>query len=180
MKRHSRVGFAVVVLVSALAFTAAVPAGSPPTLADKVVRFCKAHLGRKVDNGECSALAWDALKAAGAQPRLYPDAPRKGDYVWGKQVYLLEAGPNGPTATGVLKKVKPGFVIQFRHVRLSDGTYPHHTAVVASVDVKTRTLGVYHQNVDDTQRVVEGNLRLTTLKNGWIRIYRPVPAKKIA
>lgn len=179
MPRFARFGFAIALLVWFFTSTSVIPAADSPTLADKVVRFCKARVGKKVGNGQCSVLAWDALHAAGAEPRLYPDRPNKGNYVWGKQVYLLESGPGGPKATGQLRRVRPGFVIQYHNVKFADGSvYPHHTSVVSAVSAREKKLGVFQQNVTKSQIVVEDSHDLKGLKAGWIRIYRPVPAKK--
>jgi hypothetical protein len=177
MKRLSRLGFVAVLLVWASAAPAAGPASNPATLFEKVVAFCKAHLGKKVENGQCAVLATAALKAVGAKT-AFADSPSKGDYVWGKQVYLLEAGRGGPKATGKLNKVKPGFIIQYHDARWPYGTYSHHTSVVAAVDVKAKTLKVYEQNVGKSKQVVEGELELDKIQGGWIRIYRPVPSRK--
>jgi hypothetical protein len=178
MKPLAKLALPATFLAWSFGLTAAAPPDNPRALSARVVQFCEAHLGQKVDSGQCSALAWDALNAAGAKPRLYPDHPRKGDYVWGKEVYLLEAGPSGPRVTGDLRKVKPGFIIQYRNTRWAGGTYLHHTSVVASVNVKAKTLRIYQQNVNNTQHVVEDSHKLDNLKTGWIRIYRPIRAKK--
>jgi hypothetical protein len=167
-----------ILLLSAVAVPAARAAGDARALGDKVVRFCRAHLGKKVDTGQCSELAWDALKAAGAVPRLYPDYPNKGDYVWGKQVYFLQGGRKGPTGSGNLRQVRPGCVIQFHQTKGPGWNCAHHTAVVASIDYRSGTLWVYEQNVGGKKNVVEDQANLDDLKAGWIRIYRPVPARR--
>src|ERR1039457_3852143 len=77
-------------------------------LEDKVVDFCKHHLGEKIGNGECAGLAFQALKAAGAKTRGGPDAPEKGNYVWGKQILLITGTPDGSKLTGQLSDVRPG------------------------------------------------------------------------
>jgi hypothetical protein len=175
MTRLARFSLATALLLCFVASSSTSPAANSPSMEEKVVRFCKKHLGKKVGNGQCSVLAWDALHAAGAKERLYPDKPHKGNYVWGKQVYLLEAGRNGPVATGRLRNVTPGCVIQYHNTKWVDGAvYNHHTSVVASVTVKEKKLGIYQQNVTKVSKVVESSHDLNGLKSGWIRIYRPI------
>lgn len=163
------------------------PAGSddkkkkkaPPTLGDKVVEFCKEHKGEQVGDGECAALAIHALKEAGAHGR-YEDDPNPGDYVWGKRVFLLEAGSK---PVGKLADVKPGAVIQFRDARwvtrvgnrTTTTSAPHHTAVVTAVNKDTGVLQFLHQNHGGKRFVQDGVLPLGDLRAGWVRVYEPVP-----
>jgi hypothetical protein len=148
-------------------------------LGEKVLAFCEQRIGRKVGDGECATLAAEALAAAGAM-RMGRDFPNPGDYVWGRQVALLEAGRKG--VTGSLDKVKPGDIIQFRDARFEGvnrnggGTYwmtaTHHTAVV--VTVGKQTLIVCHQNWGK-KIVKKDTLYPADLRKGWLRFYRPVP-----
>jgi hypothetical protein len=150
-------------------------AADVPRLGDKVVAFCKNHLDKTVGNGECAGLATQALRAVGAKARAGPDSPNKGDYVWGKQVYLVEATPDGLKEQGKLSNVRPGDIMQFRDVKLGEkGGFRHHTAIVAEIDEKERRIRVYQQNAGGRRFVTEGNLRLNRMVAGWIRIYRPV------
>jgi hypothetical protein len=153
---------------------------------DKVVKFCKDHLGQKIGGGECSHLAEAALKYASAKPRTaFKGSPGKADYVWGKLVYILEA------KDGSLKETKtpgmdlrPGDILQFRDAQLKGknlngfATYavaaPHHTAIVVAIGKKTGILTVIEQNMRGEKVVANGVYRLTDLKGGWVRAYRPV------
>lgn len=145
-----------------------------PVLGAKVVEFCKTHLGEKVGNGQCAGLATQALKAAGAKVRPGPDSPNPGDYVWGRQVYLLEGDPAGLKETGKLSDVRPGDIMQYRDVKFGPRRHAaHHTAVVAEVDADTRKVKVYQQNVGGKQVVTEGSPPLDRISEGWIRFYRP-------
>jgi hypothetical protein len=101
------------------------------SLGNRVVAFCRAHLGQKVGNGECAGLAYQALKSAGAAPRGGPDYPGKGDYVWGRQVVLVESSPSGPKLTGAFSQIQPGDIMQYRDVRF-DGSMPSSHGVVNS------------------------------------------------
>jgi hypothetical protein len=151
----------------------------PPTLGEKVVEFCESHRGEPVGDGECAALASHALKAVGARGRG-PDDPNKGDYTWGKLVYTQEAGTK---PVGKVADVKPGDVIQFRDAkwvtrvgnRISTTSAPHHTAIVTAVDKDRGVLQFLHQNHSGKRFVIDGALPLRDLKEGWIRIYEPVP-----
>ena len=47
-------------------------AGDSVSLGEKVTAYCKDHLNKTVGSGECAALAFQALKAAGARTRGGP------------------------------------------------------------------------------------------------------------
>src|SRR5438132_5925422 len=132
-------------------------AAGAPRLGDKVVSFCKEHLNKTVGNGECAGLATQALKAVGARTRGGPDSPSKGDYVWGRQVYLLEATPDGLKEQGKLSDIRPGDIMQYRNVKLGEkGGFGHHTAVVAEVDEQGKRIKLYQQNAGGRRFVTEG------------------------
>ena len=123
----------------------------------------------------CSTLAYQALKASGAKTRNGPDTPEKGDYVWGRPVYIIEATPDGPKETGKLANVQPGDIIQYRNVRFGEkGGFAHHTSVVAQVNLEHRILLIYQQNVGGKRFVAEGHPHLKALTQGWLRFYRPL------
>ena len=71
---HHRQLVAVVLVVagwlgqSILAAQAVGPEASLPELNQKVLNFAVEHIGQQVGNGECWALAAEALEAAGAEP----------------------------------------------------------------------------------------------------------------
>jgi hypothetical protein len=169
---------------SLLALAAA--AAPPRSLNEKVLEFCKQNLGRQVGDGECYALAAEALKAAGARPQpTFKDNPGPNDYVWGKLVWVLEAtnGTQTEKATAGLS-VQPGDVVQFRDTKFSGplpggGGYTslavRHTAVVAEFRAGSKELVVLHQNWNGNRTVHEQTLLLPDLKDGWLRVYRPVP-----
>lgn len=144
------------------------------SLEERAVDYCRKHLGERVGNGQCAALAFQALKAAGGRTRAGPDSPQKGDYVWGRLVYMIEASPDGTRARGKLSDVRAGDIVQYRDAEFARAHFHHHTAVVAFID--ERTLRVYQQNAGGKQFVTEGAVRIDKLARGWIRIYQPIPA----
>jgi hypothetical protein len=162
---------------------AAGPTSKPADVGERVAAYCEQHKGEQVDNGECARLALLALRAAGAKPRG-KDNPNAGDYVWGKQVFLIEAAPDGqpPKTDGNVADVRRGDIIQLRDARLVrrvaggrvTNTMTQHTAVVASVDGDT--LHTLEQNVSGNRTVRECTYQLSGLKAGWLRFYRPIPA----
>src|SRR5689334_12692018 len=85
-------------------------AGDEPSLGDQVVAFCQKHKGETVGSGQCSALASEALRAAGAKKRG-PDDPHEGDYTWGRLVFYQEAAGAAPRTTGKREDIRPGDVI---------------------------------------------------------------------
>jgi len=147
-----------------------------PSLGGRVVAYCEAHLNQKVGSGECAALAYQALKASGARPRAGPDFPNRGDYVWGLEVFRIEATPDGPRRTAEFSAILPGDVMQYRDVRFVRAHADHHTAVVKSIDPATGNLRAFVQNTGGRRFVVEIDVHLLKLSKGWIRIYRPVPS----
>ncbi|GAC1464591.1 MAG: hypothetical protein NVSMB9_03420 [Isosphaeraceae bacterium] len=155
-----------------------------PALNRKVLAFAREHLGRKVANGECTSLAIEAYRSAGAR-RFRLDG-RDGNYVWGRPVASF-------------RESIPGDVVQFRDAvyrgktRLPRGrwrswreSYPHHTAVIADVREEGRRITLLHQNIgpedatDAEKKVVrETTLRSDSLqKGGQVWIYRPIPLEE--
>ena len=160
-------------------------AGQQAALGDRLVEFCKAHKGESVSTGECSALANTGLRTVGAKTRGR-DHPNEGDYTWGKLTVVLEHTPKGlHVSQGKMGDVRPGDVIQFRDTRWEGPrrggkgkyamTLKHHTAIVAGVEADGRLLRIFHQNYAGKRIVMDGTLYPEDLKEGWIRIYRPVP-----
>jgi len=149
----------------------------------KVIAFVRKNIGKQVGDGECAALAVEAMKEAGAKPfHSYKESPNAGDYVWGELVYGLEIGPTLRTeSTPVGTFVKAGDIIQFRDAKFSGkaggGTYsssaPHHTAVVVSASKDGKTLEVLQQNVNGKKTVAAATVKLGDLQSGWVKIYRP-------
>jgi len=169
-------------------------AGEPPGLGDRVVAFCKQHKGKRVGNGECTSLAEAALRAASARRRGWADARRgdrsrrddelAADYVWGELVYVLERDGTKFKATGQIKDVRPGDIIQFSNVELAGAiddysgytlTAKHHTAIVSGVRDDGMVVNIYHQNSNGRKLVTATSLRLDDLQHGQFRIYHPIP-----
>lgn len=152
---------------------------------DRALAFGRANLGGRVGKGECAHLAVESLKAAGAAPRG-KDSPRRGDYVWGDLVAFIPAGKGAAEVTALLKKVKPGDLIQiygarFKGKRSAGGTYfsnaDHHTVMVEWVDSEDGgVIHILHQNVGGIRSVMRGSYKLADFKKGWLRVYRPVAA----
>ena len=148
--------------------------GADP-VGDRVVAFARAQVGQRVGDGECSALAVEALRQAGAQPRA--------GGAWGAQ-------------RASLKEAQPGDILQFegatfvRTRSLPSGAlvtltieYPHHTAIVARVRKRgpRPVLVILHQNAggaqqdDDSRKVVqEWTLNMAELRAGKVVAFRPV------
>jgi hypothetical protein len=153
------------------------------SLGDKIVSFCEENKGKQVGDGECTALATEAFKAVGAKPQGKDD-PKEGDYVWGDRVFTLEASELGQKPNGKLTAIKPGDVIQFRDskfvVRSGSRTdtfgFPHHTAVIKSVELQGEAWRILHQNFNGKKEVIEHVLLPATLTEGWVRVYRPLTA----
>lgn len=144
----------------------------------RIAAFSATQIGQQVGGGECSHLAVEALRISGAhfeRSDFGPDVPGPGDYVWGKCVGTVTAGKS--------VSVQVGDILQFRAVRLRSGfgvaLRPHHTAIVAGIDPAGHPVAIYEQNISvgsgPPDRTVQRRpLDLTTLVDGWVRVYRPV------
>ena len=132
-----------------------------PVINKRVVEFVNAHMGERVDRGECWDLAAFALNHAGAK--------------WnGKLQY-------GRLLDHMKEQVLPGDIIQLEGVefkwREGDATnvitMPHHTAIVYEVK-SSRNYVVAHQNMQGIGRKVGvGTIVLDHRSKGKIMIYRP-------
>jgi hypothetical protein len=165
---------------------AAIPA---PAVNDKILAYSREQIGESVNDGECTGLVVEALKAAGA--RRYPPFGPDEDYVWG---VLLTARA----------QIRPGDIIQFRDavfrgrfpdvdengtpiIRFYRTTFDHHTAIVDEVREKGKVLVILHQNAghddapaEERRRVRRDLLRLADQRpgEGKVWFYRPVPKEE--
>jgi hypothetical protein len=76
-------------------------------------------------------------------------------------------------------KVQPGDILQYRDAAFGNGSLvQHHTSVVVAVDSNGAPTEVFEQNIGTTggpRLVARHTIDLSTLKGGWVRIYRPTP-----
>ncbi len=144
--------------------------GIDAPLNEQVVEYAVSKLGQKVGNGQCSTLAVEALRHAGARIR------RRDDGKWGDELKSL-------------LDVKAGDIAQFENVIFSytyfreDGamitqtnSFAHHTAVITRVRKRGTKpiLVVLHQNVGGSQIVQEWTMNMAHKKRGTVRVYRAV------
>lgn len=156
------------------------------TANQKVLDFVYSHLNTQVGDGQCAALASQALAYAGAKnfDVLGPTGPN-ADYVWGTPVATLT-----PTSHSTLVIV-PGDIIQFQDVVIvtqtvyPDGSWtrsevdlPHHTAIVTNVFPYTyipgNTLTIAQQNVNGVMQDQLATLNLDGFIKGTMSVYRPI------
>jgi hypothetical protein len=142
------------------------------TINTLVLEFAQAHLGEQVGSGQCTDLANEALRVAGADFAVHD--PGNGDYIWGTLITTITPGDDSnPTVPCV-----PGDIIQYQNVTLADGsTAAHHTSIVAAVDANGRPTYVYEQNVGGNLNDVYDSavINAQTVEQGTIQIYQPVP-----
>lgn len=145
-----------------------------PALNAKVVAFAQAHLGQQVGDGQCWALADQALAAAGAHR---PGQGGWGVYTFGESYrawgYIYWRHRVG----WMTYRIKPGDVIQFEGVKFvyPDGSwndFPHHTAIVLSVS--GTKIGLIQQNSDGVMKVSTGTIDLAMKKSGTMTFFHPV------
>ena len=138
------------------------PCDSVTAVNRAVADYVQAHLGKKVDRGECWDLAAFALNEAGA----------KWDGLHGFGTLV------DPSKDCLM----PGDIIQFEGVLLEQRTatsvrqesYGHHTAIVMEVHADG-TLRIGHQNQGSTGRKVGiSDLDLNDMVKGTCTYYRPL------
>ncbi len=148
-----------------------------PTFNKAVLAYCAKHVGKKVGSGECSHLAVEALRVAGAEfvATAGKGGPARGAPVWGALVRSLEWNGKVTVAGGPKAPCLPGDVIQYGKATFSNGqSAPQHTSVVAAVDDKGLPSEVYEQNAQGRRTVARAKLDFAALNGGWLRVYRPV------
>lgn len=158
--------------------------GAAP-LGAQVVNFARDRITSRVGDGQCFALADQALRNAGARSASdFGTVTPNADYVWGTQVNLSD--------------VRPGDIIQFRNYRYDrrietetsvdtdSQVRPHHTAIVETVGTDG-AITVLEQNVPDGDPVrrsrlffsnrneTSGGTTTTITVQGSFRFYRPQP-----
>jgi hypothetical protein len=162
------------------------PVPNPADLNTQVLGYALAQLGQQVGDGQCAALADAALKSAGALS--FSDLGPTGDdadYVWGNLVATLTTDGHDAST------VAPGDMIQFRDVTFvtttinPDGSwsqstmlFPHHTAVVESVD--NNVITILQQNVDGDMTVRESTINLDDMTQGTMWVYQPTASQPVA
>ena len=154
-----------------------------------ILAYCQDSIGKKIGDGECAALATEALKSAGAAVRGDEDSSGNGDYVWGELVASIKGGFSGARGVKALAHVEVGDIVQFHdtrfvgHSHMDSGVYrldaQHHTAIVESVDIAHKTIGVIQQNSNGHKLVHRQTLYLGGMVRGSLRIYHPVPPTEI-
>ncbi len=127
--------------------------------AEPVVTFCQMNKGRKVGDGQCWALANEAMKSAGKS------RPGSDPRVWGRVV-----DPARET-------VRAGDIVEFENARFRDArmtiiTGSHHTAVVMTGERAGKFL-VAEQNFGGGKRVSFREMSLKTRVSGKVVVYRP-------
>jgi hypothetical protein len=136
---------------------------------EQAKQFAAKNAGQQVGDGECYALADQALKAAGAKSAdSYGKITPTADYVWGTTVAVGQARGGdvvqfkdyAVTVTVVTKVVKAdgSYTEQTRTETMSR---PHHTAVVQQTGA-TGSVSVYEQNVNGSRAVQTNHLPLVS------------------
>jgi hypothetical protein len=139
--------------------------------------FLQAHVGVRVGGGECAQLASEALRVAGFAFQGGLTSPA-GSYVWGNLIGAFRP-QSSPSAA-----VQPGDVLQFQDsvfvTQNSIQSTRQHTAIVAAVNSSGLPTQVYEQNIVNSagseERFVHLDpINLSTLQQGVVSVYRPVP-----
>ena len=125
-------------------------------LSKKIISFCNAHIGKKVDKGECWDLAKEALDFSGAQ--------WTPPYGFGRELSKKEIA-------------MPGDIIQFEKVKIVYPSknwteLPHHTAIIYKVSGPGKYI-LAEQNANNKKIVTLSEIDLNYLKKGMFTIYRP-------
>jgi uncharacterized protein YkwD len=145
--------------------------------AANVLKYCQEHMGQKVSNGECAELAIAALKFAHA--RRFGPHGADADYVWGNLIATIKSGETFPEG-----KIQPGDILQFRDAQFPRSGASHHTSIVHEIHEDGRSVSVLEQNAgpskdpEERRKVQTGKCPLAEIKEGWVKVYRPVPLAK--
>jgi hypothetical protein len=169
----------LLVLFASLVF---VPAQAQDSALNQgIIQFCQEHMGQKVGDGECFALANVALHQAGGT-RSFRDNPANGDYVWGALVLSMEGTGSAQASSGSLESVQAGDIIQFRDCRFQHKkswvSFGHHTAVIAQVGNDGKEWKIYQENFGGKKIVTTLTLHPKELTKGWFRVYQPMKKGK--
>ena len=138
-----------------------------------IAQFASGRLGQQVGDGQCFALADQALRSVGVKSASdFGSVSPTADYIWGREVALGQA--------------QVGDVIQFKNfnfdetitteISRSDGSSsydeqtrsqsrPHHTAILASIG-SNGELMVYEQNVGGQMLVQHNQLLFSSVTIG--------------
>ncbi|MEO8615712.1 MAG: hypothetical protein ABI600_11270 [Luteolibacter sp.] len=124
-----------------------------------MVAFCRMNHGKKVGDGQCWALANEAMKAAGKS------RPGRDMRVWGRVVNPAN------------EQIRPGDVLEFENARFRESrmtiiTGSHHTAVVMTPE-RNGKFTVAEQNFWGNKRVSFREMSLRTWVAGKMTIFRP-------
>lgn len=144
----------ILFLFIALVFTSLANA---QTVNEKIVKYCKMQMGKKVDRGECWDLIAFALNDAGAKWNNYD--------VYGK-IYDYKK-----------EKIKAGDVIEFQDVKFTNpnGSWFsmfEHYAIVYEVK-ENNVIVIAHQNHNNVRKVQTLEIYLDHLEKGKLIFYRP-------
>lgn len=154
-----------------------------------VVDWCRARIGTTVGDGECWALADQALEGAGVKAvREGHEPPMRSVGKVHGQCVLLWSKESGVPAEGILEmagvaagdilqmenghfqtvKLNPAFNLRSeRNVRLVD-----HTAVIEKVEGEK--MHVIEQNTQMEKTVGESDFDLRDMVEGTVRVFRPI------
>jgi hypothetical protein len=124
-----------------------------------VVAYCVSKEGRKVGDGQCWALADEAMKSAGKS------RPGSDMRVWGRVVNPAR------------ESIQAGDILEFesaefREEKMTIVTGRHHTAVVI-IGGSAKKFTVAEQNFGGAKRVRFREMGLDTLVSGKVTVYRP-------
>ncbi len=173
-------------LTVTVARSGAEPDDLPPFNA-AILKFCEANEGKRVGSGECTHLADEALRVAGAEftqtgadGKKIPGSPSEDDYVWGTLVKTYSFDEKAKKVIDSEPNVKclPGDILQFHEVKTANGfQYPHHTAIVRTVDENGNPTEVYQQNIKlpkggDARVVQKSRLQTLKMTTGQLMVYR--------
>lgn len=127
------------------------------TVNEKIVKYCKTNMGKKIDRGECWDLIAFALNNAGAKWNNYD--------VYGK-IYDYEK-----------EKIKAGDIIEFHDAKFvkPDGAWFsmfEHYAIVYEIK-EGNTIVIAHQNHNNVRKVQTLEVNLDNLEKGKLIFYRP-------
>jgi hypothetical protein len=137
--------------------------------AEQTVKFASDKSGQQVGDGECYALADEALKAAGAKSAdSYGKITPTADYVWGKAETVSKARGGDivqfkdyTVTVTVVTKISRADGSSEERIETETLSRPHHTAVVSQTG-SNGAVTVLEQNVNGSRAVQANQLEFVS------------------
>lgn len=178
MISHQKIWFTLALIAASNVYICkTASAQDTPSIGDSVVAYLRANVGERVGGGNSWHMATEALRVAGGEfiTEEFGTDNHTDNRVWGTLVTTISSS-DGWSDSEPSNPCLPGDVIQFSSAAFGSISLPwHFTAVVDTVNDEGRPNSIFIQNLGGNRTVQQLTFDVSTLSEGWMRIYRPVP-----